>query len=158
MGVHPEDDSRYAAVSGTSAITVNAPAGKTYNVGGTVLEYGITDSSEQPLAGAVVTIRRGMDIYGQSQATDADGHFHIGQLLPGTYNAVIAYSGKTVTAKLQIVDKDAVLTVRIPARMSAASWRSRTPPTSRSTRWWAVWTPRPRSSSPTWAMSPSPSA
>ena len=110
----PEDDSRYAAVSGTSAITVNAPAGKTYNVGGTVLEYGITDSSEQPLAGAVVTIRRGMDIYGQSQATDADGHFHIGQLLPGTYNAVIAYSGKTVTAKLQIVDKDAVLTVRIP--------------------------------------------
>lgn len=110
----PEDDSRYAAVSGTSAITVNAPAGKTYNVGGTVLEYGITDSSEQPLAGAVVTIRRGVDIYGQSQATDADGHFHIGQLLPGTYNAVIAYSGKTVTAKLQIVDKDAVLTVRIP--------------------------------------------
>ena len=110
----PEDDSRYAAVSGTSAITVNAPAGKTYNVGGTVLEYGITDSSEQPLAGAVVTIRRGMDIYGQSQATDADGHFHIGQLLPGTYNAVVAYSGKTVTAKLQIVDKDAVLTVRIP--------------------------------------------
>ena len=110
----PEDDSRYAAVSGTSAITVNAPAGKTYNVGGTVLEYGITGSSEQPLEGAVVTIRRGMDIYGQSQATDADGHFHIGQLLPGTYNAVIAYSGKTVTAKLQIVDKDAVLTVRIP--------------------------------------------
>lgn len=110
----PEDDSRYAAVSGTSAITVNAPAGKTYNVGGTVLEYGITGSSEQPLAGAVVTIRRGVDIYGQSQATDADGHFHIGQLLPGTYNAVIAYSGKTVTAKLQIVDKDAVLTVRIP--------------------------------------------
>ena len=110
----PEDDSRYAAVSGTSAITVNAPAGKTYNVGGTVLEYGITDSSEQPLEGAVVTIRRGMDIYGQSQATDADGHFHIGQLLPGTYNAVIAYNGKTVTAKLQIVDKDAVLTVRIP--------------------------------------------
>ena len=110
----PEDDSRYAAVSGTSAITVNAPAGKTYNVGGTVLEYGITASSEQPLEGAVVTIRRGMDIYGQSQATDADGHFHIGQLLPGTYNAVIAYSGKTVTAKLQIVDKDAVLTVRIP--------------------------------------------
>lgn len=110
----PEDDSRYAAVSGTSAITVNAPAGKTYNVGGTVLEYGITDSSEQPLEGAVVTIRRGMDIYGQSQATDADGHFHIGQLLPGTYNAVVAYSGKTVTAKLQIVDKDAVLTVRIP--------------------------------------------
>ena len=100
--------------SGTSAITVNAPAGKTYNVGGTVLEYGITGSSEQPLEGAVVTIRRGMDIYGQSQATDADGHFHIGQLLPGTYNAVIAYSGKTVTAKLQIVDKDAVLTVRIP--------------------------------------------
>ncbi len=45
----PEDDSRYAAVSGTSAITVNAPAGKTYNVGGTVLEYGITGSSEQPL-------------------------------------------------------------------------------------------------------------
>ena len=110
----PEDDSRYAAVSGTSAITVNAPAGKTYNVGGTVLEYGITGSSEQPLEGAVVTIRRGMDIYGQSQATDADGHFHIGQLLPGTYNAVVAYSGKTVTAKLQIVDKDAVLTVRIP--------------------------------------------
>ena len=110
----PEDDSRYAAVSGTSAITVNAPAGKTYNVGGTVLEYGITGSSEQPLEGAVVTIRRGMDIYGQSQATDADGHFHIGQLLPGTYNAVIAYNGKTVTAKLQIVDKDAVLTVRIP--------------------------------------------
>mgnify|MGYP002550842994 CR=1 FL=1 len=110
----PEDDSRYAAVSGTSAITVNAPAGKTYNVGGTVLEYGITGSSEQPLEGAVVTIRRGMDIYGQSQATDADGHFHIGQLLSGTYNAVIAYSGKTVTAKLQIVDKDAVLTVRIP--------------------------------------------
>ena len=110
----PEDDSRYAAVSGTTAITVNAPAGKTYNVGGTVLEYGITGSSEQPLEGAVVTIRRGMDIYGQSQATDADGHFHIGQLLPGTYNAVIAYSGKTVTAKLQIVDKDAVLTVRIP--------------------------------------------
>lgn len=110
----PEDDSRYAAVSGTSAITVNAPAGKTYNVGGTVLECGITGSSEQPLEGAVVTIRRGMDIYGQSQATDADGHFHIGQLLPGTYNAVIAYSGKTVTAKLQIVDKDAVLTVRIP--------------------------------------------
>ena len=110
----PEDDSRYAAVSGTSAITVNAPAGKTYNVGGTVLEYGITGSSEQPLEGAVVTIRRGMDIYGQSQATDADGHFHIGQLLPGIYNAVIAYSGKTVTAKLQIVDKDAVLTVRIP--------------------------------------------
>ena len=110
----PEDDSRYAAVSGTSAITVNAPAGKTYNVGGTVLEYGITGSSEQPLEGAIVTIRRGMDIYGQSQATDADGHFHIGQLLPGTYNAVIAYSGKTVTAKLQIVDKDAVLTVRIP--------------------------------------------
>ena len=110
----PEDDSRYAAVSGTSAITVNAPAGKTYNVGGTVLEYGITGSSEQPLEGAVVTIRRGMDIYGQSQATDADGHFHIGQLLPGTYNAVITYSGKTVTAKLQIVDKDAVLTVRIP--------------------------------------------
>ena len=110
----PEDDSRYAAVSGTSAITVNAPAGKAYNVGGTVLEYGITGSSEQPLEGAVVTIRRGMDIYGQSQATDADGHFHIGQLLPGTYNAVIAYNGKTVTAKLQIVDKDAVLTVRIP--------------------------------------------
>ena len=110
----PKDDSRYAAVSGTSAITVNAPAGKTYNVGGTVLEYGITGSSEQPLEGAVVTIRRGMDIYGQSQATDADGHFHIGQLLPGTYNAVVAYSGKTVTAKLQIVDKDAVLTVRIP--------------------------------------------
>ena len=110
----PEDDSRYAAVSGTSAITVNAPAGKTYNVGGTVLEYGITGSSEQPLEGAVVTIRRGMDIYGQSQATDADGHFHIGQLLPGTYNAVVAYSGKTVTTKLQIVDKDAVLTVRIP--------------------------------------------
>ena len=110
----PEDDSRYAAVSGTSAITVNAPAGKTYNVGGTVLEYGITGSSEQPLEGAVVTIRRGTDIYGQSQATDADGHFHIGQLLPGTYNAVVAYSGKTVTAKLQIVDKDAVLTVRIP--------------------------------------------
>ena len=110
----PEDDSRYAAVSGTSAITVTAPAGKTYYVGGTVLEYGITGSSEQPLEGAVVTIRRGMDIYGQSQATDADGHFHIGQLLPGTYNAVIAYSGKTVTAKLQIVDKDAVLTVRIP--------------------------------------------
>ena len=110
----PEDDSRYAAVSGTSAITVNAPAGKTYNVGGTVLEYGITGSSEQPLEGAVVTIRRGMDIYGQSQATDADGHFHIGRLLPGTYNAVVAYSGKTVTAKLQIVDKDAVLTVRIP--------------------------------------------
>ena len=110
----PEDDSRYAAVSGTSAITVNAPAGKTYNVGGTVLEYGITGSSEQPLEGAVVTIRRGMDIYGQSQATDADGHFHIGQLLPGTYNAVVTYSGKTVTAKLQIVDKNAVLTVRIP--------------------------------------------
>lgn len=134
------------------------PAGKTYNVGGTVLEYGITGSSEQPLEGAVVTIRRGMDIYGQSQATDADGHFHIDQLLPGTYNAVIAYSGKTVTAKLQIVDKDAVLTVRIPREDVSSELEIADPTDLTEHTVVGGLTPRPRSSSPTWVMPPSPSA
>lgn len=58
------DDGKYATVSGTSEITVSAlPATiPVYTVGGTVSEGSLTGGDETPVSGALVTIRKGLEI------------------------------------------------------------------------------------------------
>ena len=112
----PEDGSGYAVVSGTADITVKESSAPTYNVGGKVTEYNLTgsDRDEQPVEGAVVTIRKGLKILGGEKITGADGLFTLDGVTAGTYNVVVEYGGKIVTSKVVVTDHDEDLPVAIP--------------------------------------------
>ncbi len=96
---------KYAAVTGTIELTVIRPVEPTYTVGGIVKAYSITGSgSETLISGAVVTIRKGLDILGGQKLTDENGVFSLEGVIAGVYNVVVEYNGKTVTQKVEITD------------------------------------------------------
>ena len=107
---------KYAAVTGTIELTVIQPVEPTYTVGGIVKAYSITGSgSETLISGAVVTIRKGLDILGGQKLTDENGVFSLEGVVAGVYNVVVEYNGKTVTQKVEITDHNVDgLVVAIP--------------------------------------------
>ena len=107
---------KYAAVTGTIELTVIQPVEPTYTVGGIVKAYSITGSgSETLISGAVVTIRKGLDILGGQKLTDENGVFSLEGVVTGVYNVVVEYNGKTVTQKVEITDHNVDgLVVAIP--------------------------------------------
>ena len=107
---------KYAAVTGTIELTVIQPVEPTYTVGGIVKAYSITGSgSETLISGAVVTIRKGLDILGGQKLTDENGVFSLEGVVAGVYNVVVEYNGKTVTQKVEITDHNVDgLAVAIP--------------------------------------------
>ena len=107
---------KYAAVTGTIELTVIQPVEPTYTVGGIVKAYSITGSgSETLISGAVVTIRKGLDILGGQKLTDENGVFSLEGVVAGIYNVVVEYNGKTVTQKVEITDHNVDgLVVAIP--------------------------------------------
>ena len=115
--VFTPEDGKYAVVTGTETITVKEPAEPVYTVGGTVQDYSVTDENakKSPIEGAVVTIRKGLEIIGRQQVTDANGKFTLDGVVAGVYNVVVEYQGKTVTTKVELTDHSIPdLTVEIP--------------------------------------------
>ena len=113
--VFTPNDSRYATVTGTITITVKEPSQPTYKVGGIVKGFRIADNEElAPISGAVVTICKGLMVLGGRRLTDENGLFDLDGVLPGVYNVVVAYQGKTVTTKVELTDHDVDLTVLLP--------------------------------------------
>ena len=107
--VFTPDDGRYAVITGTANITVAQPPQTVpvYSVGGTVIEYSVNDPSyRQYIQGAVVTIRKGMEILNGRQLTDKDGVFQLKNVLAGVYNVVVEYQGKTVTTKVVLTTRN----------------------------------------------------
>ncbi len=100
------DDGKYATVSGASDITVAAPPATipVYTVGGTVSEGSLTGGDETPVSGALVTIRKGLEILGGQKVTDENGNFSLDGVPAGTYNVVVEYAGKIVTTKVILTD------------------------------------------------------
>ncbi len=112
----PEEDSKYAVVTGTVDITVVEPAEPVYTVGGIVEYYSVTDkdAAKDPVVGARVTIRKGLEIIGGQKFTDKGGMFALDGVVAGVYNVVVEYQGKTVTTKVEITDRDISVGVEIP--------------------------------------------
>ena len=111
------DDGKYATVSGTSDITVAAPPATipVYTLGGTVSEGSLTGGDETPVSGALVTIRKGLEILGSQKTTDENGSFSLDDVPAGTYNVVVEYQGKIVITKVILTDSNiADLHVLIP--------------------------------------------
>ena len=100
------DDGKYATVSGTSDITVAAPPATipVYTVGGTVSEGSLTGGDETPVSGALVTMRKGLEILGGQKTADENGNFSLDGVPAGTYNVVVEYAGKIVTTKVVLTD------------------------------------------------------
>ena len=114
--VFTPEDGKYAVVTGTETITVKEPAEPVYTVGGTVWEYNVVgDRNEQAVQGAVVTIRKGLEIIGGQKVTDEKGMFTLDGVVAGVYNVVVEYQGKTVTTKVELTDRNIdKLKVEIP--------------------------------------------
>ena len=113
--VFTPNDSKYATVTGTITITVKEPSQPTYKVGGIVKGFSVADNEElAPISGAVVTICKGLMVLGGRRLTDENGLFDLDGVLPGVYNVVVAYQGKTVTTKVELTDHDVDLTVLLP--------------------------------------------
>ena len=113
--VFTPNDSRYATVTGTITITVKEPSQPTYKVGGIVKGFRIADNEElAPISGAVVTICKGLAVLGGQKLTDENGRFDLDGVLPGVYNVVVEYQGKTVTTKVELTDHDVELKVLLP--------------------------------------------
>ena len=114
----PEDDGKYASVTGTVDITVTPPPETVpvYKVGGTVTEYSVTDPThKQSIQGAVVTIRKGQEILNGQKVTDENGKFQLDGVVAGVYNVVVEYQGKIVTTKVELTTQNIDdLTVSIP--------------------------------------------
>lgn len=113
--VFTPNDSKYAAVTGTITITVKEPYQPTYKVGGVVKGFRVVDNEElAPISGAVVTICKGLAVLGGRKLTDESGRFDLDGVLPGVYNVVVEYQGKTVTTKVELTDHDVELKVLLP--------------------------------------------
>ena len=114
--VFTPESGEYAVVTGTETITVKEPAEPVYTVGGTVQDYSVTDENakKSPIEGAVVTIRKGLEVIGGQKVTNADGVFELAGVVAGVYNVVVEYQGKTVTTKVELTDHDIRVTVEIP--------------------------------------------
>ena len=114
--VFTPEDGKYAVVTGTADITVVEPAEPVYTVGGSVWEYNVVgDRNEQAVQGAVVTIRKGLEIIGGQKVTDEKGMFTLDGVVAGVYNVVVEYQGKTVTTKVELTDRNIdKLKVEIP--------------------------------------------
>ena len=113
--VFTPNDSKYAAVTGTITITVKEPSQPTYKVGGVVKGFRVVDNEElAPISGAVVTICKGLTVLGGRRLTDENGLFDLDGVLPGVYNVVVEYQGKTVTTKVELTDHDVELKVLLP--------------------------------------------
>ena len=64
-----------------------------------------TDSDPAtPISDATVSLRQGNTVLGATK-TDANGNYSFTNLLPGSYNVVCAYDGKTVTKATAVTDK-----------------------------------------------------
>lgn len=113
--VFTPNDSKYAAVTGTITITVKEPSQPIYKVGGVVKGFRVVDNEElAPISGAVVTICKGLTVLGGRKLTDESGLFDLDGVLPGVYNVVVEYQGKTVTTKVELTDHDVELKVLLP--------------------------------------------
>ena len=75
---------------------------------------GVVDQEGKPLPHAVVTLKRGSEIIGET-TTDAQGKYSFEGVMPGLYNLVTSYDGITTTVKVLIEDTDAVANATLPA-------------------------------------------
>ncbi|MGN0276013.1 MAG: InlB B-repeat-containing protein, partial [Hominisplanchenecus sp.] len=75
---------------------------------------GVVDQEGNPLHHAVVTLKRGSEIIGET-TTDREGNYSFEGVMPGLYNLVTAYDGITTTVKVLIKDADAVGNTTLPA-------------------------------------------
>ncbi len=75
---------------------------------------GVVDQEGNPLYHAVVTLKRGSEIIGET-TTDTEGEYRFEGVMPGLYNLITSYDGIITTVKVLIVDADAVQNATLPA-------------------------------------------
>lgn len=103
-------------ISGNLTLYAQWQVQSRYGLSGLVLTDGDPAAS---ISGATVTLKQGDKVLGVTK-TDANGNYSFTNLLPGSYNVVCTYDGKTVTKAATVVDNP----VTVPFTVSSTAKNS----------------------------------